>query len=43
MFLENLFVTPAVNYIGRANVVIDDEVEQVNGGVGGELIISYNL
>ena len=42
-FGKSFFITPAAFYIGRASVIVDNDVTEVDGGFGGELIVSYNL
>ena len=43
IFWKKLFITPAAFYIGRASVIVDDDVTEVDGGFGGELIVSFNI
>ena len=42
-FGKSFFITPAAFYIGRASVIVDDDVTEVDGGFGGELIVSFNI
>ena len=39
IFGKSFFITPAMYYTGRASIVVEEDVQEVDGGFGGEIVV----